>query len=189
MRVWLLLWVISDMMIFQMNAVPNDEKVSNNHNRTIADETATTTTASVNNKDNSDIGPKGFILKLHNPNDTDNVSSTDVKKNKSEDHQEPIIHVILKNREKDEKDQQHSLSTTTPTTMAPSNSTEKPMEIKNISLTQSNKTAAASLIPPASVNSSIEQKAESQQKIIIRYALQIHRNRLRRAPIFFWEKQ
>lgn len=175
MRIWLLVWVISDMMIFKMNAIQNGKEINNNQSQI----TTNASFADDGDGDDADENPD-IIVNLYDPDDrpTNDSKSNDEQKNKSNEQTEPpFMQLVIKNPDKIGKGHKHNYTTTTPASTTSENefdsfnSTENPMEIEKMSLIDSNVTTPAPpLIPVASVKPSIKHNKDTQQKIIIRYA-------------------
>ena len=144
-RIWLLIWVISDMMVFKMHAIQNNKEVNHNESRT-------TTTAPIDDDDdddeNFDNDHAGIILNLYKPYDNSTNENDKRQNDSSKQTETPFMQLVIKNPDKTDKSHQRSQSTT--------------------KLNNSAKSVSAS------VESSIKHKTETQQKIIIRYVIQFH---------------
>jgi hypothetical protein len=156
MRMWLLVWVISDMMMFKMSATLNSSQEINSNSNNMSE--ITTETSKVKDED-PDISDLDAILNILHPGEP-SASDSDMKeehKNKSSEQTEPTkqpnTQLTLENPDNvTEVHNERYISTTTPPSTTSNSTTE-------------------TLIPAATVKSSIKHKKDSQQKIIIRYAL------------------
>lgn len=204
MRFWLLVWVISDIMIFKMNATQNSIEITTKNNKS---DITTNVSFANDNKERTQIENPSIVLNLPDTNDS---TSKDDKNDTTEPTKLPFIQVVINSLDQIQKDREenHTTSTTSTTTTSSttkppettsvdtisnntiastnttSNSTttidiitnsttENPLELEKNSTTELNVTTAAPvLIPPASVKPSIKHNADTQQKIIIRYAHQ-----------------
>lgn len=177
LRVWLLVWVISDMMIFKMNAAQNStQEINDNHN---ANGIEIKVNALIAHDKSEKMDKPEIIVELHNPNikEKQTVLETIVLQNNSdsnEDHTNnsneqtlptipPLVELALDNPDKIEKDDDHDDDSHNTTTLATPASTTTSNGTGN-----STETAKKSLIPEAKVQSSIKHKSDTQQKIIIR---------------------
>lgn len=165
MPIWLLIWVISDIMIFKMNAIQNSSQEINN-----TDNSGIETNSSFVDDESDELG---IILNLFDPDDpSTNEESDSDSDSESKDQTEHTIHpneqikptkppfmqFQLKHPDKMKKGHNDSdITTTTPATTTISNST-------------GNSTITTKLIPPATIKSRIQHnnRKETQQKIIIR---------------------
>lgn len=171
MRIWLLVWVISDTMIFKMNAIQNSKEVNNKN-------TVNTSFAHDNDDKNPQTENHSIVLNLPKPDDrsTNNSKLNDEQENKSgEQTEQPFIQLVIDSLDKIHTDRQGSNTTTIPSNSTTSDSIENPIKIEKKSSTESNVTTPAPpLIPIASVKPSIKHNKDTQQKIIIRYALKVY---------------
>lgn len=170
MRIWLLVWVISDTMIFKMNAIQNSKEVNNKN-------TVNTSFAHDDDDKNPQTENHSIVLNLPKPDDrsTNNSKLNDEQENKSgEQTEQPFMQLVIDSLDKIHTDRQGSNTTTIPSNTT-SDSIENPIKIEKKSSTESNVTTPAPpLIPIASVKPSIKHNKDTQQKIIIRYALKVY---------------
>lgn len=142
-RTWLLIMVISDVMIFKMNAIQNS-----NDSRTIVEDNGVQqmVTSTIDSQNDA----LGIVLNSNNSSDQPKNDS-----NSNDKHTElKFKKFLMKNSDKNESDHANITSET---------STESPVELEKNSTTE-----AAPLIPEATVKPNIKHPVETQQKIIIR---------------------
>lgn len=112
-RVWLLLWMISDLMVFKTNAVENNEKVGDNHSV----------------QENTTSQTDGIVLNLIHPNDrnhsSDVTNSTDGNETESKKEQNGNYSTTTTKTPSDSIDKPLDTETTSPA--PPSNTTDAPL--------------------------------------------------------------
>lgn len=148
------------MMMFKMYATQNSSQEIDSKSNNVSE--PTTNSSNVKNED-PDISDLDAILNILHPGEA-SKNDSDLKAehtNKSSEHTEPTkqphTQSSLDNPNDMEKVHNESNITTTTPVATASNSTEN--------------STKESLIPAATVKPSIKHKKDSQQKIIIRYAL------------------
>lgn len=154
MRIWLSVWVISDLMVFEMNATQNSTHEINSNNNNVRE----ITVSSIVNDESPEIDLPGIILNLYDPDDHHDSKEKNEHTNNSSEQTEPtkqpFMQFELEHPDKNKRRvHDHSYVTTTPASSIAANCT---------------RTTKKPLIPAATAKPSIKHKKDSQQKIIIR---------------------
>lgn len=160
MRFLVLVWVISDIMIFKMNATQNSSQELSHNSNNVSE-----TKISSDSDESPEADHPGIILNLYHPDDQSTNDSNAKHQNEhttnsnkeTKPTKPPFMQIALKHPDIIKKSRNDSyITTTTPATTtlhSVGNSTE---------------TTKKSLIPAATVKPSIKHEKETQQKIIIR---------------------